>query len=172
MQKNLDAKHAQCQEDLNRLSSSKKSYIDQRINKSFLLQEAMLQYPILHTAPVVPAAAPHQRQSPLRSFEGKNVEHQSCIAPIPEATYRLNYAQQKILENGDQSIDHSTHFKKSDAERDLAAALELQLGSYISKLNQVGPLKLILNCCCQGYSKRNLSYQKVVINNSRSRYKE
>lgn len=129
LQKDLEVQQAQCKIEMNRLSTTKKNYIDQRISKSYLLQEAMLFQ--------IPAASPLQNIQPQNqyvSIEATNQPSQSNNAPHPVSF--PNHFQY-------HSPEQPQRYKRSEAERDLAAALELQLGSYLSKLNQVRIFPLI-----------------------------
>lgn len=143
LQKNLDAKHTQCIQDLDRLSSSKKSYIDQRINKSYLLQEAMLQYPLLrqsHHEQQLEQHSPghHQSATPHRQQHANDTNFQSQ-SPTKSAAHQ-NFINEPTLVDSVAPKAGDVRYKRSEAERDLAAALELQLGAFMSKLSQVRPL--------------------------------
>lgn len=113
LQNNLELFHQQCQEDLDKMAFSKQSYIDQRIKKSYLLQQA-LNHPLDQSFPAYHREEPISIPPPV-----------SFTEPTKPASYPVDTRQ---------DVEKSVW---NESERNLAAALELQLGSYISRLHQV-----------------------------------
>jgi len=123
LQENLESYHHQCQKDIERLAGAKQAYIDQRIGKSQLLQQTLGHQTSLMSNLTQPVSDEGQKRGLNAATTISRPAQFQSVEPNVSPILNARIQQER------------SHW--SESERVLAATLELQLGSLISKLHHV-----------------------------------